>query len=369
MQVPHDKILQLFPQASQITMLAGGVVSTVCQAVLDPDTQQPVVVKCTHLIDVEDSPEGMFFQRDFDRLLMPAPDTHLVDLELLLWLQQHSQLLVPEVLSYDRDNRVTVMRDFRLQGFTLLQDLVVAGAVSPTMGVAIGRDLARLVAELRQLSLEQSLVPAEKAVEQLEERSDELRTTLGYDPEFNIRVESILSNFLHTGAMLVATDTHPKNMAIAGDQVMFFDFGRTIFADPRFTLPNFCAHLGLAWLGGCLSPTIASETLRQTIEQYQVEAQRMGSPDLDEAVFVEYFLMELLHRGKGARWIDQRYFQPVGERLTAVQVKDSVGLAVEVLGKRLLRLERESLSISDLFDQLEQERSAIEAGRFVQYKK
>lgn len=360
-------------EESDLKILAGGVVSAVVlyeEKGGDGKITSSLVAK--HTAKAAGEISGPFFQRDKERLLEPAPATQALDLHILVRLDRSGRCLVPKVLGFSRKKNVTFMEDFNKLGFKMMQNQLVEGTIEADFGSLIGKELAILVSEMKKLSendqmegeFAKPITPVENPSHQIEERTEELRVTLGYDAEFRERIQSIIKNLHGDGKTPAATDTHLKNMATDGKRVMFYDFGRTIYADSDFTLPNFAAHIGLGILVGSLTKEVGIDFLKKLVASYSEQTEiETGTKEIDEPKFVEYFLSEILHRGK-ARWIDPNIFKPA-EPYSAEQIKDSVSIALEYMVKEILRKDRQTFRISDLNDCLVKYRELIESGKFV----
>lgn len=298
----NDADLDIKLNLDKLDPIAGGVVSLILSTSnLDSSHQdQQIVIK--HTLENIIMENGPFGGRDQDTLLTIAPKTHQLDFQILSLLQNSQKVTVPKVLWGDPSKRTTIMRDFRADGYILLQDLLVTDKLKAESAKQIGKILANLVIEFKRIS--SKVTQIENPVLQAEERLDELLTFLR--PEIQLFRE-IQHKFL-SGNHLIPTDGHPKNTAInqKGD-AMVFDFGRSIMADPQYVAPNFAAHIGLAVIGGCFSEIDEGMMyLKNFIQAYDNHAET--GYKIDELWFVRYFTAELLHRGLSGRWIDARIF-------------------------------------------------------------
>ncbi len=281
--------------------LSGGVVSLILSVGLQealPGGEDSLVVKHTF---AEINPAPVHGHTDNTSLLEPARDTHHLDFEFLEALQKDNDLLVPTVQYYNKSQAVTVMTDFRSQGFTLMQELLVHGNLTGKSAKEVGRSLAKLTIKMRSLS--KKLKAVEDSTAQARERLEELYGFLRSNLDL---YRSIEKRFI-SGTTLVPTDTHPKNIALSKkqDKAMLFDFGRSIVADEQFVSPNFAAHIGLGLLGGCFADqAVGREYLKKFVKSFQKHFDKK----VDELSFVQYFTAELLHRGLSGRWLDPKIF-------------------------------------------------------------
>ncbi len=257
-----------------------------------------------HTLDYDaNAPCGESFgYSDHDSVLKPAPATHHVDFTILDVLQTTKAVRVPKVLRYFEKIRTTVMTDFQAEGFHLMQDLVVTGALPMSSAENVAKSLVALMDQFRRMS--HLIRVAESSTLQARERLEELYTFLRSDLKTYQEIER---KFL-SGDSIVPTDAHPKNMAInAQGEILMFDFGRSIVADKQYSAPNFAAHIGLASVANCFEdPLFGAEYIATFVSAYN----RFSSPDdqIEEATFVRYFMSELLHRGLSGRWLDKRFF-------------------------------------------------------------
>ncbi len=326
--------------------LAGGVVSLVISA---KRNGQPIVIKHT----LDNIPvAGPFSFPDQTSLLSVAPHTHALD-GLILSHLQDLDIVVPSLLHFSPEKRVTVMSDFRENGYGLLQDQLVNGELSKKSALEIGRALAKLTMIFSQLP--ENIDQVEDSTIQARERLEELHGFLRPQLDLYRKIER---KFL-AGKHLIYTDGHPKNLALHAEDgsIMIFDFGRSIVADPQFVAPNFAAHIGLAVLGGCFRDARDGISyIQEFITAYNSEAQ--AEYKIDEGWFVTYFMAEILHRGLSGRWIDGRIFS------TATQ--QEVEKAVHAFAIDVFRPQgNESITtIDDLLSSLSKYSKLIQSGFF-----
>jgi len=283
--------------------LAGGVISSVTAGEMwrDGETEPiPVVIKRTHS-DVVGGPQ---FSDSDKELLEKAPATHDLDAEVLWRLQDEALIRVPKVFATDSVKHETIMRDFRADGFRLMQDQLVEGSLPMATAWKVGHALAFLQIRLASLELG-GLEPVEDSRVQMKERLWEAKTLL-YDQLATY--DQLETDFLDgDDPQLLYTDGHPKNMAIHPDgEVMLFDFGRIIRGSGQYPPANFTGQIGLATIGGALAPANGIEYIRQTVRAYDQVI------PVDQTRFVRFFAAELIHRGLAMRWIDKRVAQRTG---------------------------------------------------------
>ena len=277
--------------------LSGGVVSKVYEAaLLLPGAADPLGVVVKHTPPMSGDVQPPFDAHADRALLAAAPETHHLDARVLSLLQGDPHVKVPTLRYYDREGRLTVMDDFRLEGYSLMQDVLVAGRLPAVSARSVGDALGILQLCLRKDDFA-ALQPVENAEEQALERLEELFPLLRDDLAL---YNEIKAKFLRATG-LIHVDGHPKNIGVdAGGNVMLIDFGRMIRANEQYPAPNFAAHIALATLGGLMSPQEGSEYIREFAKAYGTHV------PIDEVWFVRFFLAELVHRGLAMRWIDRR---------------------------------------------------------------
>ncbi len=344
--------LEFKPDYNQLDTLSGGVVSLILSTTnLDNNhDHQNLVIK--HTLEDIKMQNGPFAGRDQHTLLNIAPHTHELDYLILKLLQNSNKVNVPHVIWGDPNKRMTIMRDFRHDGYSLVQDLLVKGQLTQKSASTIGKTLAYLVQEMKVINSQ--IEPVENAELQAEERLDELLTFLR--PNIDL-FRSIKKKFL-TGKHIIPTDGHPKNLAINNkDEVMVFDFGRSIIADPQYVAPNFAAHIGLAIIGNCFdSIQFGIKYLYNFINNYNKHSDK--SYQIEEMWFVRYFVAELLHRGLSGRWIDKRIFQKISLQQMERAIHD---ICIEVF-----RPEKAEpiMTIKSLFELLEDTALMVKKGKY-----
>ena len=78
------------------------------------------------------------------------------------------------------------------------------------------------------------------------------------------------------------------------EEVCFIDFGRSIWADQRYMLPNFLAHIVIYGLAGYIKPNLAKQYLLDCVYAYK------KLEPVEESLFCRYLAMEVLHRSMGS---------------------------------------------------------------------
>ncbi len=276
--------------------LSGGVVSKVHEATLTLPGTVPLDVVVKHTPPVCGDVQPPFDARADHALLAAAPDTHHLDAQILGLLQENPRIKVPTVRHYDREGRFTVMDDFRSQGYSLMQDLLVERLLPAASARNAGAALGNLQLRLRESDFA-ALRFVEKTEEQVLERLEELFPLLRDDL---VLYDEIKAKFLQASGP-IHVDGHPKNIGVNADgDVVLIDFGRMVRATDQYPAPNFAAHVVLATLGGLLSPQAGTEYIREFTEAYGDHV------PIEERWFVRFLLAELVHRGLAMRWIDRR---------------------------------------------------------------
>ncbi|HEY4963197.1 MAG TPA: hypothetical protein VIH90_00685 [Candidatus Saccharimonadales bacterium] len=257
--------------------LKGGTVSQVYAANEDG---RPVVVK--HTGDVIDTDQTVYF--------IPR-ESHYVDTKMLKFLAANGSIRVPELLHDFADVPVSVMEDLRASGFTLLNDLLVAGKFPTNAAANIGTDIAEMMLALASHEEFETVLSGRQ---NYYERGLELRHTYPNDQAWYTTLEK---RFTTANQQLIAVDTHPKNTFIDNEgNAAWIDFGFSAWADRDFALPNGLAHIAVYALTGHIQADEAKAFIETAVGAY-----RKLLPIEDE-VFCTYFAAEVLHRWAG-KWI------------------------------------------------------------------
>ena len=309
------------------SLLSGGVVSVVGKGHFLKDGERiPVAIKHTKK---EIALNDKFSPLESRNILKYAASTQHVDAQILTHLQSNPHTQVPKVISYYEKERVTVLRDFGADGYTLFQDAIVAGnRLQPHTFVQIGVMLANLRKEMVAMK---HIEGVENRELQIEERTDELRVSLynGRMGFYNKIWHALLDEKKST---FTWTDGHPKNMAInkKGD-VVIFDFGRSIWCDPEYPVANFIGQIYLFALTGSIKPQEAISFSEELVRSYKKTYAILTSSEdvLNERNLVWYLTAELAHRGKTMRWIDPKLV-----KLDETRVKSAVDHLVDIVFDR-----------------------------------
>ena len=310
------------------SLLSGGVVSVVGKGHFVKDGERiPVAIKHTKK---EIALNEKFSPLESRNILRYAASTQHVDAQILTHLQSNPHIQVPEVISYYEKERVTVLRDFGADGYTLFQDAIVAGnALQPHTFVQIGVMLANLRKEMVAMK---HIEGVENRELQIEERTDELRVSL-YNGRMGFYNKIWYTLLDEKKSTFTWTDGHPKNMAInkKGD-VAIFDFGRSIWCDPEYPVANFLGQMYLFSLTGSVKPQDAIALSESLIQSYRKTYSALTSDEntLHERNLVWYLTAELAHRGKTMRWIDPKLV-----KLDETRVKSAVDHLVDIVFDRV----------------------------------
>ncbi len=292
-------------------ILAGGVVSIVGNGILHtPEGDLHVAVKYTK-DDIEINEK--FSPLESRNILKYASSSHDVDAKILKKLQNNKSIKVPSLVEYFPEHRVTIMKNFNSDGYILFQDLLVEGKEIPDK---VFKEVGKVLAEIRlQFSdLFPDLEGVEERILQIEERTDELRTSL-YDNRMNY-YNVIWRNLLNPEkSSFTWTDGHPKNIAVNDEgDIVVFDFGRSIRCDEEYPLANFLGQIILFILTGAIDYNKGVKYVQDTIDSYvSVMREEIDNYRLNEKDLVWYITGEFAHRGKTMRWIDPKIIKVQGD--------------------------------------------------------
>ncbi len=309
------------------SLLSGGVVSVVGKGhFLRGGERILVAIKHTKK---EIALSDKFSPLESRNLLRNAASSQHVDAQILIHLQNNPHIQVPQIVAYFEKERVTIMRDFGEDGYTLFQDVIIAGnKLQPHTFAHIGKLLAHLRQEMEKMN---HITGVEDRELQIEERTDELRVSLynGRMGFYNKIWHALLDEKRST---FTWTDGHPKNMAVnrKGD-VVVFDFGRSILCDPEYPVANFLGQIYLFALTGSIKPQDAISFSEELVRSYKVTYDTLASGEevLHERNLVWCLTAELAHRGKTMRWIDPKLV-----KLDETRVKSAVDHLVDVVFDR-----------------------------------
>lgn len=257
--------------------LKGGFFSKVYSAILDG---RKVVVKYIDAIIPFDPTEFFIDKKQFG-----------TDLKVLKLLAHIKKVLVPKVILAKPRINVVIMEDLKEKGFVLLSDLILDRKLNVNSAKKIGQSLAFLIKQSRNFT---EFKTNESAEQSIYERGLELRLAYPNNQKHYLFLEN---EFIKNNQYFCWPDNHPKNIFVNknGDCV-FIDFGRSIWADQRYMLANFLAHIIIYFLIGFLKKDLAKRYFTECIMSYQ------KAESIDESTFCQYLAMEVLHRANG-KWI------------------------------------------------------------------
>ena len=256
--------------------LKGGFVSQVYAGVYE---DKQVVVKHTEDL-IPFDPTDLFINKQ----------GHTVD-TLVLNLLNNTSIRVPHVIRHFPDITTTIMEDVRMSGYQLLSNEILSGTFHSNSATSVGNTLAQLAKEARKWK---KFKTNESAMGSMYERGLDLR--LAY-PNTQKQYLALEKQFTEQSEYWMWPDGHPKNIFVNKDgEVACIDFGRSCWADQRYMLPNFLAHIVIYCLGGYIAKDMAREYIHVCTKAYRTyEA-------IDESLFCQYLAMEVLHRANG-KWI------------------------------------------------------------------
>lgn len=259
--------------------LKGGTVSQVFSA---RESGRPVVIKYT--TDCYDADPTVLFLSSTE---------HAIDTRMLSYLADKEGVRIPKVY-YDFTDELplTVMEDLRSSRFTLLQDHLNEGKLPLGAAVKAGHAIANLLVTLKDYP---EFITPESAWQCYYERGFEVRQAYPNDQKTYVALEH---RFTTANQQLIAVDTHPKNSFVhaQSNEIAWIDFGRSVWGDRDFVLPNFLAHIAIYALVGSISKNSAASFIQDAVVAY-----RKVLPIEDE-VFNTYLAAEVMHRWAG-KWI------------------------------------------------------------------
>lgn len=257
--------------------LKGGFFSKVYSAELD---NQSVVVKYIDTI-IPFDPTEFFIDKEQSR----------TDLKVLELFSDSINVKVPKVLLKIPEINVIIMENLLEQNFILLNDLILDKKLDLNSGEKIGKSLAFFAKESKKFKEFETNESAEQSVY---ERGLELR--LAY-PNSQKQYLFLEKEFTKNNQYFCWPDDHPKNIFVKKNgECAFIDFGRSVWADQRYMLPNFLAHIVIYTLTGNIDRNLAKKYIENCIDSY-----REIEP-IDEDIFRQYLAMEIIHRTTG-KWI------------------------------------------------------------------
>jgi len=257
--------------------LKGGFFSKVYSAELE---EKSVVVKYIDTI-IPFDPTEFFINRDQSK----------TDSQVLKLLQNSKNIKVPKIIKSFPEICCVLMEDLGENNFILLNDLILSRKLTLNSASEIGRSLAYLVKESRNFK---QFKTNESAEQSIYERGLELRLAYPNSQKQYIFLEN---EFTKNNQYFCWPDNHPKNIFVKenGD-CAFIDFGRSVWADQRYMLPNFLAHIVICTLIGYINFDLAKKYINNCIVSYK------KIEPIDENIFCQYLAMEVLHRANG-KWI------------------------------------------------------------------
>lgn len=257
--------------------LKGGFFSKVYSAKLD---DSPVVVKCIDSVTPFDPTEFFIDRKQYD-----------TDIKVLELFSQSLKIKVPKVHLKIPEVNTVIMEDLREDGYVLLNDLILGKKLDINSSGKIGEALANLIKESRNF---EEFETNESAEQSIYERGLELRLAYPNSQKEYLYLEK---EFVGNNKYFCWPDNHPKNIFVKenGD-CSFIDFGRSVWADQRYMLPNFLAHIVIYSLAGYIPKGLAENYVRECVDSYK------KIEPIDEDIFCQYLAMEVLHRANG-KWI------------------------------------------------------------------
>lgn len=217
-----------------------------------------------------------------------SKEGHNIDTQILKFL--YGKINVPKVLISFPDITTTIMEDVRERGFVLQSESIVKNELLLDSAGKIGNSIANIALVMKDLKIDN----IETAEESIYERGLELRMAYPNTQEQYIELEK---EFLSNDQYICCPDLHPKNVFVKENgESIFIDFGRSVYADQRFMLPNYLAHIVIYTLAGYLNYDIAIEFINNAVMGYRQLS------IIDELIFCKYLGMEVLHRSNG-KWI------------------------------------------------------------------
>lgn len=258
-------------------LLKGGWVSQVYEAMMDG---KPVVVKHTEDLTPFDPTELFIGKRG-----------HNTDSTILKRLQKITNVRVPHLIAHFPNITTTIMEDLRHSGYRLMIDEILKKQFSTNSASSVGTTLASLAKETRTWKPFQTNLSAEQNVY---ERGLELR--LAY-PNTQKEYLSLEKEFTEHNQFFTWLDGHPKNIFVdERGHTAFIDFGNSCYADSRYMLPNFLAHIVLYSLAGYIDRSLAKTYIQDCVNAYG------AIEPIDERIFCQYLAMEVFHRAHG-KWV------------------------------------------------------------------
>lgn len=228
----------------------------------------------------------------FDPTEFYIPDGQFdTDVKVLRLLQKSSTVRVPHVIFSFPKIRTVIMEDMRQSGFTLLNDQIIAKELSLSSAAKVGDTFAHLIQESRPWKRFKTNESSEQSIY---ERGLELRLLY---PNSQSQYLSLEHEYTSKDTQFSWPDGHPKNVFVnAEGDVAFIDFGRSGWADIRYMLPNFLAHIIIYCITGFIRKDLAKQYISTAIKTYSTREK------FSESIFCQYLAMEVVHRAAG-KWV------------------------------------------------------------------
>jgi len=257
--------------------LKGGTVSQVYEGILN---DEKVVIKHTEDLTPFDPTEIFISKRG-----------HNVDSKILKLLQNLTYIKVPIIIKHFPEITTTIMENVTEKGYELQSFQLLKGNLNQKSAENIGRSLANLVKESRKWK---KIATNEKGIQSIYERGLELRLAYPNSQEDYLELEK---EFINNDRFITFPDAHPKNIFINKQgEAILIDFGRSVYGDQRFILPNYLSHIAIYSMCGYYSRKEAVKYINNCINSYQ------KLEKIDEEIFCKYFSLEILHRMSG-KWL------------------------------------------------------------------
>ncbi len=257
--------------------LKGGFISQVYSAKLD---EKEVVVKHTAGA-IPFNPTELYLDKK----------SHNVDCKVLKKLQKNSKIKVPELLFDFSDMTTSIMENLYYQNFELMQNQIFDNKLSLETAESVGISLAYLTIESRKWK---EFPVVQTAPMSIYERGLELRLAYPNSQKEYLELEK---GYTKNNKFWSWPDCHPKNIFVnKKGEVAFIDFGYSQWADQRFMLPSYLAHIVIYTLTGYIDLDLARKYIEECIVAY-----RKIEP-INEEIFCKYLAMEVFHRANG-KWI------------------------------------------------------------------
>ncbi len=213
------------------------------------------------------------------------------DVRILKLLAKSRKIRTPKIIRFFPKINSAIQEDLREEGFFLLNDQIIDGKLNVNSAGFVGESLANLAAESR---IWKEFKTNESSEQSIYERGLELR--LAY-PNSQKEYLFLEKEFLGNNKYFCWPDGHPKNILVKkSGECAFIDFGRSVWADQRYMLPNFLAHIVVYCLAGYIDKKLAEQYILKSVSSYK------SIEPINENIFCQYLAMEVLHRANG-KWV------------------------------------------------------------------